>query len=98
MTPAAALAYLARAQGFEIGPVREVEMPFGPAAEAEATGRSGADVMKLRLIMIEDGGQLFSITAMAPAPLWEALRPTLDRTVASFALVAPRGRTVTPFG
>jgi hypothetical protein len=95
--PAAALAMLARAQGFEIGPVHEVEMPFGPAAEAEASARVGGDVMKLRLLMIEDGGQLFSITAMAPTPLWEAMRPTLDRIVASFALIDPRGSTVAAF-
>jgi hypothetical protein len=97
VSPAAALAMLARAQGFEIGEVREVEMPFGPAAETEATARQGGDVMRLRLWMIEDGGDLFSITAMAPAPLWEAMGPTLERIVGSFMLLAPRGRTVGAF-
>lgn len=91
LSPAEALTMLAQAQGFEVSSVREVEMPFGPAAEADATGRSGADVLRLRLLMIEEGEHLFAITAMAAAPLWEAMKPALDRIVDSFELVAPRG-------
>jgi hypothetical protein len=37
--------------------------------------------------MLEDGGRLFSITAMAPALLWDAVKPTLDRIVETFTLL-----------
>jgi hypothetical protein len=84
----AALATLARAQGFEIGEVRTADTPFGRAAETLATGRSGQDVVKLRLLLVEHRGHLLSLTTMAPAPLWDALRPTLDRVVESFSLRA----------
>ena len=56
-----------------------------------ATQRAGNDLMKMRLVMIEDGGHLFSITAMAPAPLWDAMQPTLDHIVESFVLLDPKG-------
>jgi hypothetical protein len=92
-TPATALAYLSDAQQLAIEPVRNLILPTGPAAETTATQTAGGDVMKMRLIMLEDGGHLFSLTAMAPAPLWDAMKPTLDHIVQSFALLDPRGPT-----
>jgi hypothetical protein len=97
MSPAAALAFLARAQGYEVGEVRPAELWSGPAAEADATQRTGGDVTRARLLMLEDGGRLFSIVAAAPAPLWAAAKHLLDPIVDSFALEEPKGPTVDVF-
>lgn len=97
LSPAAALASLARAQGYEIGEVRPAELWAGPAAETEATHRTGNDVSRARIIMLEDGGRLFSVVASAPAPLWQAARHLLDPILDSFALTDPQGPTVDAF-
>jgi len=90
-TPAEALADLSAAQDLKIDPVQDVSLPCGEGAQTMATQRAGNDLMKMRLAMIEDGGHLFSITAMAPAPLWDAMQPTLDHIVESFVLLDPKG-------
>jgi hypothetical protein len=92
-TPATALAYLSDAQQLPIEPIRHGILPCGAVAETMATQRAGDDTMRMRLVMLEDGGQLFSLTAMAPGPLWEAMKPTLDRIVQSFVLLDPKGPT-----
>jgi Tol biopolymer transport system component len=96
-SPAAALASIARAQGYDIGDVRPANLWAGPAAETEATRRTGDAVFRARLIMLEDGGRLFSIVASAPAPLWQAVRQMLDPILDSFALADPQGPTVDVF-
>jgi hypothetical protein len=96
-TPATALAYLSDAQQLAIEPVRSVILPSGAAAETTATQTAGDDTMRMRLVMLEDGGHLFSLTAMAPAPLWDAMKPTLDHMIRSFALVDPKGPTTPTF-
>ena len=93
----AALATLARAQQFEIGDVRPLELPLGPAAETEATQLAGKDPLRARLVLWEDGGRLFLVVAAAAAPLWSAVRGILDRSVESVALLHPQGATVPLF-
>jgi hypothetical protein len=89
MTPADALNFLARLQEFEVGPIEQVDLPCGPVAQTLATQRSGEETLRMRLVMLEDGGRLFSIAAMAPALLWDAVKPTLDRIVETFTLLEP---------
>jgi hypothetical protein len=97
VSPAAALAMLARAQGFEIGEIRPTQIAGQPAAETESTQRNENDTSRARLVLLEDGGRLFSIAAIAPAPLWPVARPMLDPAVDSFTLLEPHGPTVDPF-
>ncbi len=92
-TAAAAAGFLSRVQGFEIGEVTEITLPIGPAAQTFAMQTAGEDTLKMRLVMIEDGGHFFSLAAMAPAPLWDAVEPILNHIIESFALVDPRGPT-----
>lgn len=93
LTPSAALSFLSHIQGFAIGEVRDISLPCGHAVETLATQTVGADTMTWRLIMIEDGGHLFSIAVMAPAPLWDAVKPIFDHIVDSFVLLDPLGPT-----
>lgn len=97
-TAAAALGFLSRVQGFEIGEVHEIALPSGPAAQTFATQTAGEDTLKMCLVMIEDGGQFFSLAAMAPAPLWDAVEPILTHIIQSFALLDPKGPTTPTFG
>jgi len=92
-TAAAALGFLSRVQGFEIGEVSEVTLPIGSAVQTFALQTAGEDTLKMRLVMIEDGGHFFSLAAMAPAPIWDAVEPILNHIIESFALVDPRGPT-----
>ena len=96
MRPADALAFLARLQEFEVGPIEQIDLPCGPVAQALAMQRAGDQTLKMRLVMLEDGGRLFSITAMAPALLWDGVKATLDRIVETFTLLGPRGTTASP--
>ena len=92
LSPEEALIFLARSQNLAIEPPRTMTLPCGEVVETIATQQSGTDVMKLRLVLLENGGNWFSLTTMAPAPLWSALRPTLDHVVESFALLDPDRR------
>jgi hypothetical protein len=96
-TAATALAYLSDAQQLPIEPIRHGILPCGQVAETMATQTAGGDTMRMRLIMLEDGGHLFSLTAMAPGPLWDAMEPTLDYIVQSFVLLDPKGPTTPTF-
>ncbi len=84
--PEAALEYLAKSQGMALADLRTVLLPFGPAAQAMARQETDAGPMTLRLLLVEHAGWLFSLTAMAPAPLYDALKPALDRMVNSFRM------------
>jgi hypothetical protein len=97
VSPAATLAMLARAQGFEIGDVRPTEIGGRPAAQAEGTQRNDNDITRARFVLLEDGGRLFSIAAIAPAPLWPVARQMLDPAVDSFTLLDPHGPTADVF-
>jgi hypothetical protein len=96
-TAVTALAYLSEAQELPIEPIRHAILPCGAVAETMATQTAGDDTMRMRLVMLEDGGHLFSLTAMAPGPLWDAMRPTLDHIVQSFVLLDPKGPTASTF-
>jgi hypothetical protein len=95
-TPATALAYLSDAQQLPIEPIRHGILPCGAVAETTATQTAGNDTMRMRLVMLEDGGHLFSLTAMAPGPLWDAMKATLDHIVQSFVLLDPKGPSGSP--
>lgn len=92
-SPADVLASLARSQGFDVGEVRPILHPAGPAAETEGTQRSGDHVTRARFVFIEDGGRLFSLAGIAPAPLWPVARQMLESAVDSFRLLEPRNPT-----
>jgi hypothetical protein len=93
-SPADMLASLARGQGFDVGEVRPIHHPAGPAAETDGTQRSGDHVTRARFVFIEDGGRLFSLAGIAPAPLWPVARRMLESAVDSFRLLEPRGSKV----
>jgi len=96
VSPTATLAMLARAQDYDIREVRLTHLGGRPAVEAESTQRIENDTTRARFVVLEDGGRLFSIAAIAPAPLWSIARQMLDPAVESFTLLEPLGPTVEP--
>ncbi|HSI37398.1 MAG: hypothetical protein ACAI43_02005, partial [Phycisphaerae bacterium] len=91
--PAAMLNFLADAQGMKVENPGDVKLPAGLAAVATARQNSDAGPMVFRLFLLEHAGNLFSLTSMAPQPLWAATQETLEKIVESF-----RPRTgATPF-
>jgi hypothetical protein len=53
-----------------------------------ATEGEGAELMRMRLVLVERHGHWVVLTVMAPGPLWSAVRGALDRVVESVAWVA----------
>jgi hypothetical protein len=62
--------------------------------DAVALQASDIGPLKLRLVMFEDGGRLFVLTAMAPLKLWDTVVATLSLAILSFELIQPKGQTV----
>jgi hypothetical protein len=70
------------------------EFLFGYGVDAVALQSSDIGPLKLRLVMFEDGGRLFVLTAMAPLKLWDTVVATLSLAILSFELIQPKGQTV----
>lgn len=64
------------------------------AVACTASERGPAGEMRLRLVMFEDGGNLFVLTVSAPAARWAELEGLLDPIARSFTLLGGRGSTV----
>lgn len=82
--PQGMLNFLASVQELPLEDPQSIQFPAGLAAVAMSHQESEAGRMTFRLALLEHGGYLFSLTTMAPDPLWEALRPTLEQVMYSF--------------
>ena len=65
----------------------------GWGADALAMQASDLGPMKLRIVMFEDGGRLFALTAMAPEKMWDTVVATLSLMILTFELADPKGQT-----
>ena len=91
------LELLCRTEGFQRGELRERNLgPLrGVTCDAIQHGQ-GVD-MRMRLVLIEDGGRVFQITAMAPLNLWTIAENRFTPMLDSFELDQVRGPTVPLF-
>jgi hypothetical protein len=96
-TAMAMLQFLAAQQRFALTNARNAILPCGKVAQADAAQTVNNDTMKMRLVVLEDGGTVYALSTMAPAPLWDAVRPMLDRMIESFTLANPKGPTTPSF-
>lgn len=87
------LEFLARDQGFDPGAIEHETVVRHPAVACWAMQQSDGVLMRMRLVLFEDGGRLVQVSAMAPQPLWGSAHDTLRTMLASFTLAAPRGGT-----
>jgi hypothetical protein len=86
-----------RAQSLALQRMTAHEFLFGWGADAVALQASDLGPLKLRVVMFEDGGRLFALTAMAPVDLWEAFVEPLSLMILTFELASPKGPTVPVF-
>ncbi len=88
------LLFLAREQGYDPGPIEHETLLSLPAVGCWAMQQSDGVLMRMRLVLFEDGGRLVQVAAMAPQALWASVHDTLRTMLASFALARPRGGSV----
>lgn len=88
------LSYLCGSQKIHRDVIRATQVGPHPAVACDGEQPSEAGPMKLRLTLLEDGGRMVNIMAMAPAALWGSVEPTLKTMIESVRLATPRGPTV----
>ena len=88
------LQYAAHARGLDPGTMEQDAA--GPHAAVGCWGmqQDGGLLMRVRMLLWEDGGRMINISCMAPEPLWATFAPVFRHMVQSFALTTPRGATV----
>lgn len=91
------LEQLCRNQGFIRGPIAPSHLGTAPAVTCDAIQKGFGVVMKARLVLMEDGGRLFQINAMAPEALWPTAEKRFLPMLESFQLDEVRGPTVPLF-
>ncbi len=88
------LSYLAREMAFSVEDSEPVS--FGPLRGFQCSATQAAEMgrMRLRAVLVEDGGRMISLTLMAPEAIWPSVADTLDAMLQSFRLLDQRGPTV----
>ena len=88
------LQWLAREQGYDPGAMElEVGLPH-PAVGCWALQVSDGTALRMRLMLLEDGGRLVTVNVLAPEALWGSVHDTLRTMLRSFTLTRPRGTNV----
>ncbi|MGE0144114.1 MAG: hypothetical protein AB7I19_08670 [Planctomycetota bacterium] len=87
------LEWLARDQGYDPGPVEAESFFQHPAVGCWAMQQSDGGLLRMRLVLFEDGGRLVQVSVMAPQALWSSVHDTLRTMLATFSLTASRGGT-----
>ncbi|MBK8975779.1 MAG: hypothetical protein IPM29_07620 [Planctomycetes bacterium] len=85
---------LARSQGLDPGAVEPQQLGDLDGVGCDGIQVADGAVMRLRVLLAEDGHRLLTVTLMAPDDLWPSAWPTFERMIASFRLDAPKGATV----
>jgi hypothetical protein len=88
------LLYLCQREQLEVRGAMPVRVAGRDMVECRATQQTDAGPMRLRLLMFEDGGRLFQISAMAPEAIWASLEATFDEMLESLQLDKCHGPTV----
>jgi hypothetical protein len=89
--------YLCRREEFEIRSAMPVCVAGRDMIECGAIQQTDAGPMRLRLLMFEDGGRIFQISAMAPEAIWGSLESMFQEMLDSFQLHEPRGARLRSF-
>jgi len=88
------LEYICEQEGYPHTTV--VEWPIGelPAVMCDAIQVADGVTMKMRFVLLEDGGRIFQMSAMAPEPFWENALGKMAPMLSSFELQEVRGSHV----
>ena len=89
------LEYICRKEGYPHSPVAETRIGGLPAVWCDATqAMDNGTVMKMRFVLLEDGGRLFQMSAMAPEIFWSVAVVKMEPMLASLELREVRGTVV----
>ena len=91
------LEYLCREEGYEHGPVETLRIGSLEGVYCDAMQEGDGIVMKMRLALVEDGGRLYQMSAMAPASLWSAFEERFAVVLGSLEIAQPSGQTAQLF-
>lgn len=91
------LEQLCRTEGFQRGPISATRLGPLPGVTCDAIQHGDGVVMKMRLVLLEDGARLFQITAMAPEASWPAAERRFRPMLESFEIDEVHGPTVPLF-
>lgn len=88
------LAYLCREQGLDHDEVKEVRAGSyrGAGCDAIVMAHDGTTPMRARIVLLEEGGRLFSLTALSVVQLWGSVEGMFDTIFRSFELAEDRGQ------
>lgn len=87
------MTWLCEKQGIAMGPLRATAVAESPAMEGEGVQETEAGRMRMRIVFLEDGRRLFTMTCMAAEEIWPSVSPLFERMLASFRLDEVHGAT-----
>lgn len=89
------LEYICGQEGYPHSPVTATRIGNLPAVTCDATQKADDGTpMKMRFVLLEDGGRLFQMAAMAPEVFWSAALKKMSPMLESFELREVRGTKV----
>jgi len=87
------LRYLSREQEFDV----ELCEPFATSGRSGvsivATQQQEEGVLRMRVVLFEDGGSMFVLMGMAPVAYWPSAQGMMDLMLGSFLVTHPKGQT-----
>ncbi|MBS1824038.1 MAG: hypothetical protein JST93_01835 [Acidobacteria bacterium] len=87
------MGWLCEKQGIAVEAVERVQVGDSPAMACMGVQDTEAGRMRMRVVFLEDGRRLFTVTSMAPEEIWGSVAPVFARMVDSFRLVHVHGGT-----
>lgn len=85
------LQWLAREQGYDPGEIEQETDLAHRAVGCWAMQVSDGTALRMRLMLLEDGGRLVTVNVLAPEALWASVHDTLRTMLRSFTLTRPQG-------
>ncbi|MFN7934596.1 MAG: hypothetical protein U0R19_14795 [Bryobacteraceae bacterium] len=87
------MTWLCEKQGIEVEAVERVQVGEAGAMACMGVQDTEAGRMRMRVVFLEDGRRLFTVTSMAPEEIWGSVAPVFARMTNSFRLVHVHGGT-----
>jgi len=87
------MTWLCEKQGIAMEPLKATALAESPAIEGEGIQDTEAGRMRMRIVFLEDGRRLFTMTCMAAEEIWPSVSPVFERMLGSFRLDEVHGAT-----
>lgn len=91
------LEFLLTKDGFKYDEIRRTMVGIYPAVMCDALQDSDGMTMRSRMVLLEDGGRMLTMSAMAPDELWSAVEARFTTMINSFEFQHDKGATAALF-